>query len=55
MANSGTVFLYLGQSIPGVLHAPPDESKLCLYSAAKGMEKNALAISMVVGEWIVKE
>jgi len=28
MANGGTVFPPLGQSIPGVLDAPPGESKL---------------------------
>jgi len=48
MANGGTLFAPLGH---GLLDAPPRESKVKvkygLHSAAKGMEKNALAILVV--------
>ena len=47
MANGGTVFPPLGQSIPGVLDAPQVKANCGLHSAAKGMEKNALAMSIV--------
>jgi len=47
MANGGTVFPPLGRSVPGVLDTPPVEVKCGLHSAAKGVEKNALAMSVV--------
>jgi len=41
------MFPLLGQLTPGVLDAPPSESKQWPALFCKGMEKNALAMSIV--------
>ena len=47
MANGRTVFPPLGQLIPGVLDTPEVKANCGLHSALKGMDKNALVISIV--------
>ena len=47
MAKVRAVYPPLGQFIPGVLDTPEVKANYGFHTAAKGMEKNALVMSIV--------